>query len=59
MTFTNDDEKKVQMALDMAYPTEWLNAKVANDPEGRTNRAAMRRVRSRDFLLLLVSTDEI
>ena len=49
MTFTNDDEWKVQMVLDMTYPMEWLNAKAANDPEGRTNREVMCQVFSWSF----------
>ena len=47
------------MSLDMNFPAGWLNAKAANDPEGRTNREAMRRVCSSSFPLHLVPTDTL
>ena len=45
------------MSLDMNFPAGWLNAKAANDPEGRTNREAMRQVFSSSFPLHLVPAE--
>lgn len=47
------------MGLDMTFPAAWLNAKAANDPEGRTNREAMRRVCILPFPLYLVLTETL
>ncbi|KAF9228791.1 alpha/beta-hydrolase [Gyrodon lividus] len=33
-----DREQKIPMMTNMLFPTEWLDAKAEDDPEGRTNR---------------------
>ncbi|KZT57188.1 alpha/beta-hydrolase [Calocera cornea HHB12733] len=37
MLFVKDTPTLIDMALDMVFPPEWLEAKAEGDPEGRTN----------------------